>query len=185
MRRIEDIVTAIPRELADVCRRLDYDAMAELADAVQACAAVFVAGAGRSGLMARAGAMRLMHFGKRVYVVGETVTPAIGPDDLLLVASGSGETGGMILAARKARSVGARVALVTGNWNSTLAGIADLLVVVRAPSPGLGEAASSPQPMGNLFEQSLLLVLDAVVMALMARTGTTSEEMFTRHANLE
>lgn len=39
---------------------------------------VFVAGAGRSLLMVKAFAMRLMHIGKPVYAVRETVTPAAG-----------------------------------------------------------------------------------------------------------
>ena len=53
---------------------------------------VYVAGAGRSGLIARAFAMRLLHLGFDVYVVGETVTPALQPGDTLVVFSGSGET---------------------------------------------------------------------------------------------
>jgi len=38
---------------------------------------IYVTGAGRSGLIARAFAMRLLHLGFDVFVVGETVTPAI------------------------------------------------------------------------------------------------------------
>ncbi|HID41529.1 MAG TPA: 6-phospho-3-hexuloisomerase, partial [Pyrodictium sp.] len=39
---------------------------------------VLVMGAGRSGLVGRAFAMRLMHLGFNVYVLGETITPSIG-----------------------------------------------------------------------------------------------------------
>ncbi|MGZ4892148.1 MAG: SIS domain-containing protein, partial [Halobacteriota archaeon] len=53
---------------------------------------LFVMGAGRSGLVVKGFAMRLMHLGFNVYVVGETVTPAVETDDLLIVISGSGET---------------------------------------------------------------------------------------------
>ena len=50
---------------------------------------IFVMAAGRSGLALKMAAMRFMHLGYTVYVVGETVTPAILEGDLLLVASGS------------------------------------------------------------------------------------------------
>ena len=43
----------------------------------------------------------------------------------------------------------------------------------------------SVQPMGSLFEQSLLICLDYVILILMDKTQITAEEMFARHANLE
>ncbi len=36
---------------------------------------IFVTGLGRTGLMARGFAMRLMHLGRRVYHVGDVITP--------------------------------------------------------------------------------------------------------------
>ena len=39
--------------------------------------------------------------------------------------------------------------------------------------------------MANLFEQSLLLMLDVLTIQLMSDLNLTSEQMFTRHANLE
>lgn len=49
---------------------------------------VYIAGVGRSSLMIRSFAMRLMHLDITVYVVGETVTPAIQEGDLLILGSG-------------------------------------------------------------------------------------------------
>jgi len=43
----------------------------------------------------------------------------------------------------------------------------------------------SNQLMGNLFEQSLLILFDMIIMDLMSRLGTTKEEMESRHRNLE
>ena len=45
---------------------------------------IFVAGEGRSGFSAKGFAMRLMHLGYTVYVVGETITPALREGDLLV-----------------------------------------------------------------------------------------------------
>lgn len=183
-----DNLNRILSELAAVGSRLDGGAVERLADAIEAGSATFLAGAGRSGLLLRCSAMRLMHMGRRVFVVGEVVTPAIRAGDLLLVGSGSGETGSLVVMAKKAKNVGASLALVTANPSSTIAGMADVVVGISAPTPkaaGLGGAAASAQPMGNLFEQAMFLLMDAVVMELMARSGMTSDTMFERHANLE
>lgn len=70
---------------------------------------VFVTGAGRTGLALKMVAMRLMHLGLAVHVAGD----AIGPGDLLLVASGSGTTTGPVHAAEVAVKAGARVLALT------------------------------------------------------------------------
>ena len=62
------------------------------ADAILDAERIFVAGAGRSGLAAKAFAMRLMHLGLPVFVAGETTTPGIRAGDLLVIGSGSGAT---------------------------------------------------------------------------------------------
>ena len=188
MSRTGMYLNAILGELAGVCGRIDMDGVDALAKAVSDAPAVFVAGAGRSGLALRSFAMRLMHLGKNVHVVGEVVTPAIVKGDLLLVGSGSGETGSLGGMARKAKEAGCGVALVTINPESSIGRLADVAVRIPAPSPKAahcGDFVKSAQPMGSLFEQALLLVLDAVIMELMAELGKVSEEMFRLHANLE
>ena len=120
-------------------------------------------------------------------MVGETTTGALGPGDLLLVGSGSGSTGSLVTIARRAVEAGGRVALVTIRNGSVIGELADVELFVPAPTPKLEgpSEAESIQPMGSLFEQSLLVVLDAVVLALMERRGEGSETMFSRHTNLE
>ena len=53
---------------------------------------IFVTGLGRTGLMARGFAMRLMHLGRRVYHVGDVITPAIRQGDLLVICSRTGRS---------------------------------------------------------------------------------------------
>ncbi len=134
--------------------------------------------------------MRLMHLGLVVHVVGDATTPSLQPGDLLVIGSGSGETASLQAQARTARGLGAGVALVTIVPDSTIGRLADPVVRLRAPSPKAaalpgGQAASSIQPLGSLFEQGLLLLLDIVVMRMSAAGGVTHEQMFQRHANLE
>lgn len=184
---LKPTLESILAELSAVFARLDDATVAGLAEAILSSDTVFVAGAGRSGMLLRCFAMRLMHLGKKVYMVGEVVTPAIRAGDLLFIASGSGETASLASMARKAKSIGAKLALVTANPASTIAGLADVTVHIPAltPKAEVSGIVESRQPMGNLFEQSMLLLLEAIVMELMARTGKTSEEMFRVHANLE
>ena len=82
----------------------------ELADRICQAKRIFTAGAGRSGLAARAFAMRLMHLGYTAYVCGETTTPSLQADDLLLVVSGSGNTATLLCMAEKAKKLGAQLA---------------------------------------------------------------------------
>ncbi|MDF2815557.1 MAG: 6-phospho-3-hexuloisomerase, partial [Paenibacillus sp.] len=44
---------------------------------------------------------------------------------------------------------------------------------------------STIQPMGSLFEQTLLLFFDSAILRLMEKKGYDSTTMFGRHANLE
>jgi 6-phospho-3-hexuloisomerase len=148
---------------------------------------IFIAGAGRSGFMVKSFAMRLMHLGFDSYVVGETVTPNIQSGDCLLIGSGSGETGSLAFMAQKAKKIGAAVCLVTIFPESSIGRLSDVCVKIPAPTPKVEAQTQyrSIQPMGSLFEQSLLLFLDTVIVMLMEKRNMNSDEMFTRHANLE
>ncbi len=176
VQELERTLTTIPEQKTDAFVDLLVDHQT-----------VFIAGAGRSGFMARGFVMRLMHMGYQSYLVGDTTTTSIKSGDLLLICSGSGETQSLVSIAKKAKSLGAKLALITINPASTIAEMADVIVRIPAPSPKAtaNNDFQSIQPMGNLFEQSLLLFLDMSIMLLMQKTGMTSEEMFKRHANLE
>ncbi|PIO99324.1 3-hexulose-6-phosphate isomerase [uncultured Pleomorphomonas sp.] len=184
---VADYGSAILEELRAVLSKVSPDEVSAFAGDLLAARRIFVAGAGRSGLAGRAFAMRLMHFGLDAFVIGEIATPAYSGDDLLVVCSGSGETGSLVSIADKARRIGGKIALVTIVPDSTIGKLADRRLVLPAPSPKAkaGDGVRSIQPMGSLFEQALLLLLDAVILELMARRGATSDGMFTRHANLE
>ena len=184
---LKDDISTILSEVTALLDWFDTEPVERLLGLLAACPAVHMAGAGRSGLLVRCAAMRLMHLGLRVHIPGDTLTPAIRRGDLLLVASGSGETGGLVAMARKAREHGAEVALVTANRASTLSLLADPAVILEAPTPKAGviAAVASTQPMGSLFEQGMFLFFEAIVLELMRRSGQSSADMFARHANLE
>ncbi len=156
---------------------------------------VLIVGAGRSGLVGRAFAMRLMHLGFNVYVLGETITPRLDAGDVVIAISGSGRTRLVVTAAEVARSIGAKIIAVTSHPDSPLAKLADLVVRI----PGRTKVATEEDyivrqllgmhepltPLGTLFENTALAVLDGVIVELMKRLGVSEEELKLRHANIE
>lgn len=177
----------ISGELTSVVDRLiaQRDGLDGVLEALTAADRVFVFGAGRSGLALRMTAMRLMHLGLDVHVVGETTTPAIRAGDALLTASGSGTTTGIVRAAETAAEVGARIVAITTARDSPLGRAADALVVVPAAAKLDRSGAASTQYAGGLFEQAVVLVGDAIFDALWQRSGLTADDLWPRHANLE
>jgi len=167
------ILEEVSRALASVEERQ----MALLEDAILAADRVFLAGAGRSGLVGRCFAMRLGHLGVPAQVVGDTTTPPVRPGDLLIAVSCSGETDTVCSLAKRAVALGARVAAVTATADSSLARAAGLAVIV--PS------GPSQQYRGNLFEQAVVVLLAALAIRLQQRLGQTWGQMDARHANLE
>ncbi|MBN1346886.1 MAG: 6-phospho-3-hexuloisomerase [Phycisphaerae bacterium] len=184
---IHNIGRRICDEVSGVLAAVDEASVDQLTDRVVAARRLFLAGAGRSGWVARCLAMRLMHLGRDVHVVGDSTTPGIESGDLLLVCSGSGETPALLGFIRAACEAGAGIALITACPDSTAAGLADVTVHLPAPTPKarVGSASESIQPMGSLFEQSLLLFGDAVVLLLSAALEQDHEQMWRRHTNLE
>ncbi|MBB6669747.1 6-phospho-3-hexuloisomerase [Cohnella nanjingensis] len=174
------------QELSQVIGAVSDAEAAALAERIRRADRIFVAGAGRSGLMMRAFAMRLVHLGLQAHVVGETTTPGFGPRDLLILGSGSGETSSLVAMAQKAAALGGTVALATVRPDSTLGRLAECVVRIPASAKEAnGAQRPTIQPMGSLFEQSLLLLLDALTLSLMAEREADSAAMFGRHANLE
>ncbi|MCM4167142.1 3-hexulose-6-phosphate isomerase [Arenibacter antarcticus] len=159
--------------------------IAALIPAINKANTIFLMGAGRTGLMMKASAMRLMHLGYKVYVVGETTTPAIIEGDLLIAGSGSGTTGGIVRAAESAKKIGASVICFTTSMASPLATLADYTVTIPAAQKEARDEDVSKQYAGSLFEQSLLLSFDALIQALWELDGSTASELWKRHANME
>lgn len=180
-------IKVIIDELSRTLSGIDRKQQEQMADEILKAKHIFVAGAGRSGMMARCFAMRLMHMGMKAYMVGEVVTPSMQEGDLLIITSGSGTTGSLVKMAEKAKVLNGRVGLITIYPESTIGKMADVVVQINAPTSKseIDTGVTSIQPMGSLFEQSLLICLDFIIRILMDKTGITGEEMFKRHANLE
>lgn len=181
-------LTRIASELDAVVDHLVHADPIELANFVELIAEaprIFVLGAGRSGLALRMTAMRFMHLGLDVHVVGEVTTPAISKGDLLLTASGSGTTGGIVRAAQTAVAAGARVAAITTDAQSPLAALSAATIIVPAAGKLDRSGEASAQYAGSLFEQTVVVFGDALFHALWMRSGVSADELWPRHANIE
>lgn len=131
---------------------------------------IFVAGAGRSGFMGKSFVMRMMHMGIDAYVVGETVTANLEKGDLLIIGSGSGETKTLVSIAEKAKSLGGTVAAVTISPDSTIGKLADIIIKLPGSPKDQSESEyKTIQPMGSLFEQTMLLFYDALILRFMEK----------------
>lgn len=145
---------------------------------------IFILGAGRSGLMAKGFAMRLMHIGYTVFVIGETITPSIAEGDILVSVSGSGSTKSVLEPTVNAKKIGVRVIGVTSNKDSQLATVADETIVVPGATKN-DDSVKSIQLLSTLFDQSVHITLDALVLKISLRDNISNEQAKTTHSNLE
>lgn len=175
---------------------LDEDTINQFEDIIINSNNIFVTGAGRSGLAAKAFAMRLMHLGLRSYVVGETISPAIYEDDCIIAISGSGETNTIVSAAKIAKNRGSKVLAVTSYPESTLGQLADGHLVVKGRTKKevddenymkrqIHGNYTSLTPLGTAFELTTLVFLDAIVSELMEKMEQTESDLKARHTVLE
>ena len=157
---------------------------------------VFVTGAGRSGLAAKAFAMRLMHLGLSAYVVGETISPAINEEDCIIAISGSGETNTIVSAVKIAKNRSSKVLVVTSYPESTLGQLADSCLLVKGRTKKevddenymkrqINGNYTSLTPLGTAFELTTLVFLDAIVSELMEKMHQTESDLKARHTVLE
>jgi 6-phospho-3-hexuloisomerase len=175
---------AILEELTRTLSGVSEEGIAAFRQVLSESKTVFVTGEGRSGLVARCFAMRLMHLGVTAHVVGGTTTPAFGKQDLLVAVSGSGETDLTCTVARLAKEAGGRVAVVTASSTSPLTTAADLVLLIPAQHRSTSDTGSI-QYGRSLFEQAALLVLDIVALQLQRDLAQPQDEMNARHANIE
>ncbi|MDR0362715.1 MAG: sugar isomerase [Planctomycetota bacterium] len=184
----------IVRECRELVLREVGTALESVADAeteafmaaLERAETIFCLGVGRVGLAVSAMVKRLNHLGLSAYMVGDLSEPAATDKDLLVIASGSGESAIPVAIAAVAGGKGVPIAYIGSNMNSRVARMA--AVKVRIPvgtKLALPDEVPSGQIMSSLFEQSVLLYGDIVALAYSRRKGLDLHALWRRHANLE
>jgi 6-phospho 3-hexuloisomerase len=195
MKQTQLAMNEIVSFLEDFPKKMKGKDVEKFINALMDAKRVFVVGAGRSGLVVKAFAMRLMHLDFNVHVVGETITPSLRRGDLIVALSGSGETDLIVESSNIAKKIGVKIVAITTYPKSNLARIADLTVVL----PGRTKAAktstfmrrelageyASLTPLGTLFEIGAMVFLDGVIASLMVKLGRKEEDMRAKHATIE
>jgi len=180
--------------IKDIAQRLDKESIKKTIEYIMNADSIFITGAGRSGLVGKAFAMRLMHLGFTSYVVGESTTPAVHKNDVVIAISGSGETRLISDLGRIAKDIGATLITVTSNKDSTLGHISDATLEIHGRSKEdtggylerhMRGEYSHLTPLGTSFEISSLVFLDALIAELIYITGASEADLKSRHAKLE
>ncbi|MDH3365047.1 MAG: SIS domain-containing protein [Thermoplasmata archaeon] len=167
--------------IENIRRTLDNDLPGtdEFVDMIISAPRIFIYGVGRSGLIAKAFAIRLVQMGLEVYFVGETITPIVEEGHLVVIVSHTGDTMSCVQTANIVRRVGARVASITSNDNSKLAAASNLVIRIK---PKMDEERKRLAPLGTLFEDATLVYLDSIVAQMMEKLGRSEGSMRKRHA---
>ncbi|MBI4399770.1 6-phospho-3-hexuloisomerase [Candidatus Micrarchaeota archaeon] len=193
--RIYERIHKLTRKIAEQCRDIDEKSINKFIEMIAKSGRIFIHGAGRSGLVARAFAMRLMHLGFIVYVVGETITPAVRKGDLFITLSGSGKTLSVVTITKIAKEKGLKIVAITSHADSSLGRLADCVVRIKGRKLDnekrdyvarqlVGEH-EPVTPLGTLFELSSMVFLDTVVEEIMRRYKKSEEHMKALHSELE
>lgn len=184
--RFKELSSKALEELTQVFGRMDDSTVRELLEEIKKTKRIFLLAAGREGLATKAFAMRLMHLGKEAFWIWDDTTPSIGEGDLMICACGSANVGHENYVADMAKKNGAKLALLTPSSEGFLLSIADFVVNIPAAAyKAVGEFVPSEQLMGNLFEQTLFIFYDILVMMLREEMEIQTEEMVARHRNVE
>ncbi|ANB56715.1 6-phospho 3-hexuloisomerase [Anoxybacillus sp. B7M1] len=183
---MNDPLQLIMKEIEQALCDFQTTSMERVVTILSSATRVFVAGEGRSGLMAKAFAMRLMHLGADVYVVGETITPSIQNGDVLIAVSGSGVTKSTVWMAEKARQLGCPVMAFTTDVASPLAQNASCIVYVPAATKYRRDhEKASIQPLSSLFDQCIHIILDAICLQYAEVKQVEHKQAFSQHSNLD
>src|ERR1700756_823188 len=110
---VRTLGTRAGQDLAGVFSKFDSSQLEVLSQELLVAKRIVCYGVGREGLMMAAIAMRLMHAGFKSYVVGEMVTPPVGPGDVFFTSAGPGHFPTIETLLKVAREAGGRNLVVS------------------------------------------------------------------------
>ena len=194
---VNDMMCLMAGRITEIANSINEEQISAFIQAILDAKRIYVMGAGRSGLVAKSFAMRLMHTGFTSYVVGETITPAIAEGDLIIAFSGSGNTKTIADIAETAKNFGVKIALISSDENSRIGKLADFMIKIETQRDPIAKdsheyeirqmlgAYRSFAPLGTIFETSSLIFSDAVISTIMTVKKIDESELKRRHTNIE
>ncbi len=195
--RVQETMKLMAAKIEGIAEKISEEEIRKFIQEILNAERIYVIGAGRSGLVAKAFAMRLMHLGLQSYVVGETITPAISEGDVIVAFSGSGNTKTVADISETAKEIGAKICLITSAPGSRIGRIADCSVIIENERDKvtddsleyeirqmMGEHRSFA-PLGTIFETAAMVFADAIISAIMEITRINEVDLKKRHTNIE
>lgn len=195
--RVQGMMQLMATRIASIADTISDEEIDRFIDLLLKAERIYVMGAGRSGLVAKAFAMRLMHLGLSSFVVGETITPSFTPRDVMVVLSGSGRTKTVADIAETAKEIGGKIGLLTSNPDSRIGRIADCIVILESIRDDVPDDSTefdirqmtgdhkSFAPLGTIFETTSMIFADSIISRLMELRQVDEIQLKSRHANME
>ena len=187
----------IVNEISDILNNIPTNQTSNLINQIIKSNKIFLVAIGRVNLSLQCFGKRLAHLGFKVELVGSLTEKPATKKDLLIVASGSGESLIPLHITKKAKSIGCKILHITSSKKSSIRNIADYVVELKAPTKivsniktkeSLSDAASktkSIQPMSTLFDQVLHIYGDIVSVQIIEKLKLNKINLWKNHANLE
>jgi 6-phospho-3-hexuloisomerase len=169
----------ILKEVQEALDKVDQTKVAEVIDLIISAKKIFVYGVGRSGLVGKSFAVRLVQLGMDVHFVGDMTTPIVERGDLVILISNTGETMSAVQTANIVGRIGSKIVSVTSSAHSKLGSASDVVLEINQSKD---EQRKRLAPLGTIFEVSTSILLDSLVPVLMQRLAQTESLMRKRHA---
>jgi len=176
---LKDTSAYILNEVKTAIEKVDDSKVDEIVDAIIAAKTIFIYGVGRSGLVGKSFAVRLVQMGLDVHFVGDMTTPIVESNDLVIIISNTGETMSAVQTANIVRRIGAKVVCVTSAAHSKLGSASNIILEI---TPCRDEQRKKYAPLGTLFEVATLIMMDSLVPMLMTRLNQNEGSLRRRHA---
>ncbi len=184
-------------EINHILKNIDSKQTNNLINQIILANRIFLVAIGRVNLALQCFGKRLSHLGFKVELVGSLTEKPATKKDLLVVASGSGESIVPLHIAKKAKKIGCKVLHITSAKKSSIRKIADYVVEFNAPnkrdiiknkeslSDSTSKTKTSIQPMSTLFDQALHIYGDIVSIQIIEKLRLKKINLWKYHANLE
>ena len=176
---MDNDLKSIYLELGSKLDKIDCLMLDDIANQIVQADKVYCYGCGRSGMSLQTFSMRIMHLGKKSYYVHDTCVPPIGENDLLIAASGSGNTKSTLAVVECATHVNAKTILITGNNNSEIAKIAGSIIYIPI------DEFESIQYQGNCYDEAQFILQDTIIYKARNILNLSRADMDQNHTNIE
>lgn len=176
----------ILKEIHEALNAVDMDALEHLAVDICNSKRVFLAGTGRVLISLQAFCKRLTHLGICAHCVGDITEPALLPGNVLIVASGSGESIVPVAIAKKAKALGAKVVHIGSNKEGSMKQYCNYMVWIPVKTRlNRPDEVESKQIMTSLFEQVILILGDILSLIIIEEKKLEPDKLWQNHANIE